>query len=246
MKNMTHPECNTRKGWASEQDPSWAKLEEEESSQVEHKEGSDMSSQYSIYEQGVQASPEIAQQISQQLTAFVKPLLVELDPRLDLRWVQSFLQTLHVLLQFRHRNQGLLPSEWGAYLASPHHAPAGTKRVSNLLHSPNWQPQQIEQYLCQQAGTRLEQWEQEEETALLLWDERVLQRPESIKVQGLCAVRCVPRSPSQTDHTWLLQSPCWSCHVCAGNATFSRSLWAIQDSNLWPLPCQGSALTGLS
>jgi hypothetical protein len=60
---------------------------------------------------------------------------------------------------------------------------------TNLLHSPNWQSQQREQYLWQQACTRLEQLEQEEETALLVWDERVLEKPESIKVEGLCAVR---------------------------------------------------------
>jgi len=148
-----------------------------------------MSTQYSIWEQGVQVSPIVAQQLSQQLTAFVKPLLVELDERLDVRLVQTFVQTLHVLLQFRHRNQGLLLSELGAYLASPDHAPAGTKRLSNLLHSPNWQAQQIERYVWQQADARLEQLEQEGEPGLLLWDESVLEKPESIALAGLCAVR---------------------------------------------------------
>jgi len=148
-----------------------------------------MSTQYSIWEQGVQVSPIVAQQLSQQLTAFVKPLLVELDERLDVRLVQTFVQTLHVLLQFRHRNQGLLLSELGAYLASPDHAPAGTKRLSNLLHSPNWQAQQIERYVWQQADARLEQLEQEGEPGLLLWDESVLEKPESIALEGLCAVR---------------------------------------------------------
>jgi hypothetical protein len=35
----------------------------------------------------------------------------------------------------------------------------------------------------------LAELEQEGETALLLWDESVLEKPESIKLEGLCAVR---------------------------------------------------------
>lgn len=79
--------------------------------------------------------------------------------------------------------------ELGGYLASPAPAPGGSKRLSRLLHASNWQAQQIEQYLWQQADSRLERLEQEEETALLLWDARVLEKPESIKGEGLCAVR---------------------------------------------------------
>jgi hypothetical protein len=45
--------------------------------------------------------------------------------------------------------------ELGGYLASPAHAPAGTKRLSNLLHSPNWQSSQIESYLWQGAQNRM-------------------------------------------------------------------------------------------
>jgi hypothetical protein len=148
-----------------------------------------MSVQYSIFEEGVQASPLIAQEISQQFTTFVRPLLTELHTTLDLRLVQTFLATLHVLLQFRHRNNGLLLWELGGYLATPDHAPAGTKRLSNLLRSPHWQASQIESYLWQQAESRLAQLEQEGETALLLWDESVLEKPESLKLEGLCAVR---------------------------------------------------------
>jgi len=148
-----------------------------------------MSSQYSIFDEGVQASPEKAQELSQRLTAFVRPLLVKLHVSLDVRLVQTFLATLHVLLQFRHRNNGLLLSELGGYLASPDHAPAGTKRLSNLLRSPHWSSEQIEQELWQQADDRLVDLEQAEETALLLWDESVIEKPESIKLEGLCSVR---------------------------------------------------------
>lgn len=148
-----------------------------------------MSIQYSIFEEGVQASPEVSQHLSALLTGFVHPLLSELARHLDLRLVQTFLRTLHVLLAFRHRNNGLLLSELGAYVTTPDHAPAGTKRLSNLLHSPNWQASQIESYLWQRAESRLAQLEQDEEDALLMWDESVLEKPESIKLEGLCAVR---------------------------------------------------------
>ena len=103
-----------------------------------------MSFRYSLVEEGVQASAEVSQELSTLLTCFVQPLLTDLDRSLDLRLVQTFLRTLHVLLEFRQRNNGLLLWELGAYLARPDHAPAGTKRLSNLLHAPNWQASQIE------------------------------------------------------------------------------------------------------
>jgi hypothetical protein len=67
-----------------------------------------MSLQYSIYDEGVQASSEGASELSRLLTAFVKPLVAHLHQSLDLRLVHTFLATLHVLLQWRHRNHGLL------------------------------------------------------------------------------------------------------------------------------------------
>jgi hypothetical protein len=123
------------------------------------------------------------------LTGFVQPLLVELDALLDLRLGQTFLATLHVLLEFRHRNNGLLLSELGAYLVSPDHAPAGTKRLSNLLHSFKWTSPLLEGFLWQQADRRLTALEQAGEDARLLWDESVLEKPESSVLEGLCAVR---------------------------------------------------------
>jgi DDE family transposase len=74
-------------------------------------------------------------------------------------------------------------------LATPDHAPAGTKRLSNLLHSPKWRSKHIEEYLWQQADTRLAELEQTEASALVLWDASVVEKPESIKLEGLCAVR---------------------------------------------------------
>ena len=40
-----------------------------------------------------------------------------------------------VIVMHRHRNHGLLLSELGGYLMGAEQAPAGTKRISNLIHS---------------------------------------------------------------------------------------------------------------
>lgn len=148
-----------------------------------------MQPQYSIESQGWQVSATVAQQLSRQLTSFVQPLLIGLAALLDLRLVQTFLATLHVLLEFRHRNNGLLLSELGAYLSSPNHAPAGSKRLSRLLHAPGWSSHLIERFLWQQADARLTALEQAGEESLLMWDESVIEKPESIALEGLCAVR---------------------------------------------------------
>lgn len=65
-----------------------------------------MPPQYSMESEGVQASAAVAQDLSRRLTTFVQPVLAGLDALLDLRLVQTFLATLHVLLEFRHRNNG--------------------------------------------------------------------------------------------------------------------------------------------
>lgn len=82
-----------------------------------------------------QAHP-LARRVREELRNFVAPLLRSLDQQLDRRLVVTFLETLQALLIWRHRNLGMLLSELGSYLAPPGRAPAGTKRLSNLLRSP--------------------------------------------------------------------------------------------------------------
>jgi len=99
-----------------------------------------------------------------------QPLLVRLDTHLDRRLVSTLSQTVRAIIENRHRANGLLLSELGAYLLSPQHAPAGTKRLSNLLRSERWSAQDIEAHLWQQAGGQVEQWHQSQEEVLALWD----------------------------------------------------------------------------
>ena len=148
-----------------------------------------MQPQYPTAPVGLQASPEMAQRLAQQVELFLHPLLVWLDASLDKRLVRTFVQTVQAILQFRHRAHGLLLSELGAYLLSPAHAPAGTKRLSNLLHSPKWAASLIERFLWDQASRRLTTLEEAGEEALVVWDESVLEKPESLAAEGLCAVR---------------------------------------------------------
>jgi len=123
----------------------------------------------------------------ERLSAFLTPLLGLLDERLDRRLVHTFSLLVESIIRFRHRQHGLLLSELGAYLLSPAKAPAGTKRISNLLRSCKWQYGLLSDWLRAQAKEQLTQWPAQ--PVLLHWDESVVEKPESIHPEGLCPVR---------------------------------------------------------
>ncbi|HET9984528.1 MAG TPA: transposase [Longimicrobiales bacterium] len=123
------------------------------------------------------------------LDEFLAPLLFWLDEAIDARLVRTFRAAVAVVLAFRHTKCGLLLSELGGYLLSPDHAPAGTKRLSNLLRSPKWSHTLLERFFWERADERLLGLEAEGEDALVVWDESVLEKSESSRLEGLCAVR---------------------------------------------------------
>lgn len=135
------------------------------------------------------AAPQIADHLRQRLHRFLEPLLRSLDAQIDARLVRTFRAAIELLLQFRHRSHGLLLSELGAYLLGPAQAPAGTKRLSNLLRSPKWEAALIAHFLWQQADARIQQLHQAGQEALLIWDESVLEKAETQAAEGLGAVR---------------------------------------------------------
>jgi hypothetical protein len=137
----------------------------------------------------VSASVELAMALRDRLSTFVAPLLRELDYRLDARLVRTFAGAIEAILSLRNRSLGLLLSELGGFLLSPEHAPAGTKRLSNLLRSDKWGDKHVKRFLWQGADTRLKELEAGGEEALALWDQSVLEKPESLEAEGLCAVR---------------------------------------------------------
>lgn len=134
-------------------------------------------------------SKQYSQILAEKLEGFVAPLLVRLDAKIDKRLVRTFLLTLQAILTLRHNGCGLLLSELGGYILTPEQAPAGTKRLSNLLRCPKWLYSIIEQYLWQQAEAERARLEIEEQTAYVIWDESVLEKAESLSAEGLCPVR---------------------------------------------------------
>jgi hypothetical protein len=141
--------------------------------------------------QSEQSSKHIADalQMADALAVFLAPLLCQLDALIDKRLVRTFFATLVAIVQLRNRACGLLLSELGGYILSPHQAPAGTKRVSNLLRSAKWHYSLIDQFTLQQANNRVEKLVEQGEDVLLVWDESELEKSESIELEGLCAVR---------------------------------------------------------
>jgi len=129
---------------------------------------------------------------SRRLDEFLSPFLVRLDQLLDHRLVATFRGLCQALVRHRSRSSGLLLSELGGVLLSPAQAPAGTKRLSNLLRSKNWSSEVITDHLGQRAQAYVEGLlAVERELPLLLWDESVQEKCESLKSEGLCAVRSV-------------------------------------------------------
>lgn len=120
---------------------------------------------------------------------FLKPVLQELHQALDRRLVVNLLDCVFALIRHRHNAHGLLLSELGGHLLSPDQAPAGTKRLSRLLHSERWQSATLFRFLWHTADQRVQALLAQQETPLVVWDESVLEKPESLKLEGLCPVR---------------------------------------------------------
>jgi hypothetical protein len=132
---------------------------------------------------------QLARFFSCRLQDFLAPFLEELDKVLDKRLVATFQGLCQSIIKLRSRSNGLLLSELGGYLLSFQQAPAGTKRISNLLRSLKWESALIENYLANLARSYCETLLEKQQTVLLLWDESVQEKPESLKAEGLCAVR---------------------------------------------------------
>jgi hypothetical protein len=134
------------------------------------------------------STPALAHTFRERLKGFLAPLLARLDEQLDSRLVRTLGATVEVLLQNRHRSSGLLLSELGAFLLSPEKAAAGTKRLSNLLHSKRWSADVLSAYLWEHAQQQLFDWISRQRNPLAIWDESVWEKPESIALEGLGSV----------------------------------------------------------
>lgn len=131
---------------------------------------------------------ELAGQVGRSCFEFLRPLLVKLDKQLDLRLVRTMANTVVAVVRHRNRPVALLLSELGAYLADPEHAPAGTKRLANLLHSKRWKAELIQDYLLSCGAQRVQEEAEREGRALCILDGSVVEKPESSHAEGLCPV----------------------------------------------------------
>lgn len=130
-----------------------------------------------------------AQDINHQLELFVATLLGWLDEQLDKRLVRTLMMTVQAIITFRHNLNGLLLSELGGYLLPPDQAPAGTKRLSNLLHSAKWKAQVVERFLWQRAEEHRAALAAAGEAVWVAWDESTWEKPESQELEGLNTIR---------------------------------------------------------
>ena len=132
---------------------------------------------------------QVSRGIERKLVQFLMPLLVALDARIDKRLVRTVVLTIGAILENRHPNCGLLLSELGGYILSPAQAPAGTKRLSNLLRCQKWHYGLIDGFLWRAGDKRVAELKAADEERLVIWDESVLEKAESRQLEGLCAVR---------------------------------------------------------
>ena len=151
-----------------------------------------MQSKYDILRQDEQESETLSQELAQLLETFLSPFLLVLDRLLDKRLVRTLVQCCVAIIRFRNTQQGLLLSELGSYMEgysglSPR-APAGTKRLGNLLRSLKWSVVQIDEYLLSEANKEVQQLKAQGKRILCLWDGSVLEKPESTTLEGLAPV----------------------------------------------------------
>jgi hypothetical protein len=142
------------------------------------------------YNKKKSSSQALATTISDKCLTFLKPFLKQLDRTLDLRLVRTLANTVTSIVRHHQRSTALLLSELGAYLTDPEHAPAGTKRLANLIHSSKWNAQAVEEYLLEQGRWRIgkELPCSPEGRILCILDGSVVEKAESRQIEGLAPV----------------------------------------------------------
>jgi hypothetical protein len=119
---------------------------------------------------------------------YLQPLEEKLLGQIDKRLVATFASLFASILLLRNSKMGLLLSELGSYIAGYAHAPAGTKRLSNLLRCKKWDASLIDEFFFKRTQERITQLLDTQKRPLLLWDDSRLEKPESWFVEGLCSV----------------------------------------------------------
>lgn len=138
--------------------------------------------------EGVQGSG-IAEEMREMLKGYLGTFLAVLDKKVDARLVRTAQKTVEAIIENRDGRNGLLLSELGGYITDGAHAPAGTKRLGNLIRSEKWSGEEIAAFLSATGDARVTALTAAGETALAIWDESVLEKPGSMNLEGLSPVR---------------------------------------------------------
>jgi hypothetical protein len=135
-----------------------------------------------------QQARSYSRQVEQRLLSHFHALLTALNEHIDRRLVVTFVSLLVALVQHRHRAEAAWLSELGSYLV-PENSVAGTKRIQKLLYSRKWGSDWLEDFLWQQGDDKVATTQATGQTCLAIWDESVLEKPESLQLEGLGPVR---------------------------------------------------------
>ena len=123
-----------------------------------------------------------------QVDRYTRQIRADLDAAIDKRLVGTFFNLFVIILMFRERRMGLLLSELGGFLCGHAKAPAGTKRISNLLRSKKWSSSLIDDHFFDRAIERVTALVAQGKRPLLLWDDSRVEKHESWVCEGLCSV----------------------------------------------------------
>jgi hypothetical protein len=119
---------------------------------------------------------------------YLSSLLKELHKKIDKRLARTFFDLFIAILSFRNRPMGLLLTELGGFITGFASAPAGTKRISNLLRCDKWGHESIDDFFSNRGQQRITDLSESGKRPLLLWDDSRIEKSESWFLQGLCSV----------------------------------------------------------
>ena len=151
-----------------------------------------MQPKYDIFQENEQDGQNISQEMAQMLENFLSPLLLYLNTFLDKRLIRTLVQCCVAIIRFRNNKQGLWLSELGSYMDGydglSTSAPAGTKRIGNLIRSLKWNISHIDTYLLEEADKEVKSLKKQGRKVLCIWDGSVIEKPESQASEGLAPV----------------------------------------------------------
>mgnify|MGYP000147379235 CR=1 FL=1 len=135
-----------------------------------------------------EGSPKSSEFILRKSSQYLQKIDDELKLKIDKRLRRTFFDLFITISMFRDRCMGLLLSELGGYICGFSKAPAGTKRISNLLRSKKWEAKVIDGFFFDRTKERIKKLQVKNIRPLFLWDDSRVEKSESRVCEGLCSV----------------------------------------------------------